>query len=98
MYLSRLKSECSTLPRPLCVNVGETVSAGCAEDDQGQTYESVLKAPSVRETEVLATNNARFTGEYKEGDEGALLRREGLYSSHLAACSSRSAPPRAEGW
>lgn len=57
--------------------------------------------PSVRETEVLAKAKRRgFTAEYKQrilnevdaaaasgrsGEVGAILRREGLYSSHLTA-------------
>lgn len=57
--------------------------------------------PSVEETEVLAKAKRRgFTAEYKQrilnevdqataagrsGEVGAILRREGLYSSHLAA-------------
>ena len=54
--------------------------------------------PLVEETEVLAQAKRRtFTAEYKRrvlkeadsckkaGDVGALLRREGLYSSHLVA-------------
>lgn len=56
--------------------------------------------PSVKETEVLAKAKRRvFTAEYKQrilnevdaavasgrsGEIGAILRREGLYSSHLA--------------
>ena len=58
---------------------------------------SVVAVPSVRETEVLAKAKRRgFTAEYKQrildevdratasGEVGAILRREGLYSSHLA--------------
>lgn len=57
--------------------------------------------PSVKETEVLAKAKRRtFTAEYKQrilnevdaavasgrsGEIGAILRREGLYSSHLTA-------------
>lgn len=60
-----------------------------------------VRVPSVKETEVLAkAKRRRFTAEYKErilkevgeartsgrtGEVGAILRREGLYSSHLAA-------------
>ena len=61
--------------------------------------ELVPKAPGVNsEAEVLAkARRRRFTAEYKlrilreaegqkgSGEVGALLRREGLYSSHLAA-------------
>lgn len=59
------------------------------------------RVPSVKEIEVLAkANRRRFTAEYKErilkevnkarasgraGEVGAILRREGLYSSHLAS-------------
>jgi transposase-like protein len=61
----------------------------------------VVAVPSVKETEVLAKAKRRgFTAEYKQrildevdravaagrsGEVGAILRREGLYSSHLAA-------------
>lgn len=61
----------------------------------------VVAVPSVKETEVLAKAKRRgFTAEYKQrilnevdqavaggrsGDVGAILRREGLYSSHLAS-------------
>ena len=61
----------------------------------------VVAVPSVEETEVLAKAKRRgFTAEYKQrilnevdqataagrsGEVGAILRREGLYSSHLAA-------------
>ena len=58
---------------------------------------SVVAVPS-RETEVLAKAKRRgFTAEYKQqildevdratasGEVGAILRREGLYSSHLSA-------------
>lgn len=60
-----------------------------------------VAVPSIRETEVLAkATRRRFTAEYKQrilnevdqaraagrlGDVGAILRREGLFSSHLAA-------------
>lgn len=59
-----------------------------------------VEVPSVKETEVLEkAKRRRFTAEYKErilkevdaaiatglaGAVGAILRREGLYSSHLA--------------
>jgi len=56
-----------------------------------------LEKPSVEETEVTAKAKRRtFTADYKKrilteadactkvGEVGALLRREGLYSSHLA--------------
>src|SRR4051812_20893475 len=56
------------------------------------------KTPPVKETEVTAkARRRRFTAEYKakilkevslcaqRGELGALLRREGLYSSHLTA-------------
>jgi transposase len=59
---------------------------------------SVVAVPSVKETEVLAKAKRRgFTAEYKQrildevdratasGEVGAILRREGLYSSHLTA-------------
>lgn len=61
---------------------------------------AVVVVPSVKETEVLAKAKRRgFTAEYKQrilnevdeataagraGEVGAILRREGLYSSHLA--------------
>lgn len=61
----------------------------------------VVAVPSVKETEVLAKAKRRgFTAEYKQrilnevdqataagraGEVGAILRREGLYSSHIAA-------------
>lgn len=61
----------------------------------------VVAVPPVKETEVLAKAKRRgFTAEYKQrildevdravaagrsGEVGAILRREGLYSSHLAA-------------
>lgn len=61
----------------------------------------VVAVPSVKETEVLAKAKRRgFTAEYKQrildevdravaggrvGEVGAILRREGLYSSHLTA-------------
>ena len=61
----------------------------------------VVAVPSVKETEVLAKAKRRgFTAEYKQrildevdraaaagrsGEVGSILRREGLYSSHLAA-------------
>jgi transposase len=61
----------------------------------------VVGVPSVKETEVVAKAKRRgFTAEYKQrildevdragaagrsGEVGAILRREGLYSSHLAA-------------
>lgn len=61
------------------------------------TLEPVVKSAE-REVEVLAkAERRRFTAEYKRrvlqeadacskpGELGALLRREGLYSSHLAA-------------
>jgi len=64
-------------------------------------------AMEVRETEVVAkATRRRFTAEYKRrvlqeaeraqapGEVGALLRREGLYSSHLA--SWRAARERGE--
>jgi transposase-like protein len=64
-------------------------------------------AMEVRETEVVAkATRRRFTAEYKRrvlqeaeraqapGEVGALLRREGLYSSHLA--SWRAARERSE--
>ena len=64
-------------------------------------------AMEVRETEVVAkATRRRFTAEYKRrvlqeaeraqapGEVGALLRREGLYSSHLA--SWRAARERTE--
>jgi len=60
-----------------------------------------VAVPSPKETEVLAKATRRgFTAEYKQrildevdraaasgraGDVGAILRREGLYSSHLTA-------------
>jgi transposase-like protein len=63
--------------------------------------------PKVREVEVLAkAERRRFTAEYKRrvlkeadgctkpGELGALLRREGLYSSHLS--SWRAARARGE--
>jgi len=62
---------------------------------------SEQEVPRVMETEVVAKAKRRgFTAEYKQrildevdragavgrsGDVGAILRREGLYSSHLAA-------------
>jgi len=62
---------------------------------------TVLEVPQTRETEVVAKAKRRgFTAEYKRrvlnevdqaaatglaGSVGAILRREGLYSSHLAA-------------
>jgi transposase len=62
---------------------------------------SELKVPQVTETEVVAkAKRRRFTAEYKQrildevdragavglrGEVGAILRREGVYSSHLAA-------------
>ena len=62
---------------------------------------TVLEVPQTRETEVVAKAKRRgFTAEYKQrvlnesdqaaatglaGAVGAILRREGLYSSHLAA-------------
>jgi transposase len=61
----------------------------------------VVGVPSVKEAEVVAKAKRRgFTAEYKQrilnevdqaiasdhdGEVGAILRREGLYSSHLAA-------------
>lgn len=58
----------------------------------------VMAGPREREVEVVAkAQRRRFTAEYKRrivreakgcrkpGELGALLRREGLYSSHLAA-------------
>src|SRR5713226_6491839 len=58
----------------------------------------VMAGPTEREVEVVAkAQRRRFTAEYKRrivreadgcrkpGELGALLRREGLYSSHLAA-------------
>jgi hypothetical protein len=61
----------------------------------------VVAVPSVKETEVLAKAKRRgFTAEYKKrilnevdkavasgraGEVGAILRREGLFSSHLAS-------------
>lgn len=61
---------------------------------------AAVPIPTVKETEVLAkAQRRRFTAEYKErilkevadarasgrkGEVGAILRREGLYSSHLA--------------
>ena len=68
---------------------------------KAETMSSVVAVPSVGETEVLAKAKRRgFTAEYKQrilnevdqavasgrsGEVGAILRREGLYSSHLAA-------------
>ena len=62
---------------------------------------TVLEVPQIRETEVVAKAKRRgFKAEYKQlvlnevdraaatglaGAVGAILRREGLYSSHLAA-------------
>ena len=62
---------------------------------------TVLEVPQIRETEVVAKAKRRgFKAEYKQrvlneadqaaatglaGAVGAVLRREGLYSSHLAA-------------
>lgn len=68
---------------------------------KAETMNQVVAVPSVRETEVLAKARRRgFTAEYKQrilnevdaavatgrsGEVGAILRREGLYSSHLAS-------------
>lgn len=68
---------------------------------KAETMNPVVAVPSVKETEVLAKAKRRgFTAEYKQrilnevdqavaagrsGEVGAILRREGLYSSHLAA-------------
>src|SRR5260370_41673030 len=68
----------------------------------------VMAGPTEREVEVVAkAQRRRFTTEYKRrivreangcrkpGELGALLRREGLYSSHLAAwraAGARGAP------
>jgi transposase-like protein len=63
------------------------------------TMNPAVGVPSVKETEVLAKAKRRgFTADYKQrilnevdqaagraGEVGAILRREGLYSSHLAA-------------
>ncbi len=62
------------------------------------TMGSVVEVPRVRETEVVEKAKRRgFTAEYKQrileqadrarapGEVGALLRQEGLYSSHLSA-------------
>ncbi len=71
------------------------------EGDQAGTMNRVAEEAAVKETEVLAkAKRRRFTAEYKQrilnqideavaaggsGEVGAILRREGLYSSHLAA-------------
>lgn len=68
---------------------------------KAETMNPVVAVPSVKETEVLAKAKRRgFTAEYKQrildevdravtggraGEVGAILRREGLYSSHLTA-------------
>jgi transposase len=79
--------------------VGETavVAVGDGGTDGARRATVVSPSPAVAETEVLTkAQRRRFTAEYKRrivreadrciaaGDVGALLRREGLYSSLLA--------------
>src|SRR5438093_12324973 len=80
---------------------------GEAEGARRATGDSPSAAAVAGETEVVAkARRRRFTAEYKRrilreadrcthpGEIGALLRREGLYSSHLTTC--RAARDRGE--
>ena len=75
---------------------GEIMEAGEAEGARRATGDSPSAAAVAGETEVVAkARRRRFTAEYKRrilreadrcthpGEIGVLLRREGLYSSHL---------------